>query len=242
MVRIPSYRKHKASGQAVVTIMGKSYYLGPHVDSEKQPASASYREYLRLVEEWQETHKLPEAGVRDLRQPAYRHHKASRQAVVRLGGKDLYLGRHGSAESKRRYRKLMAEWQASGGSVAVTSKQTDITIVEVLAAYLKHAKAYYGTKPDSEYFHYKRAVRRIKSLYSTELAESFGPLQFKALRDSIGTHTRTLHARPNRNRPRTPYQVIDKACLSSTNVRNVLIRRTATVLNCFLKMAFIGVS
>jgi hypothetical protein len=27
---LPSYCKHKASGQAVVTLSGREYYLGPH--------------------------------------------------------------------------------------------------------------------------------------------------------------------------------------------------------------------
>ena len=27
---LPKYRKHKASGQAIVTIGGKMHYLGPH--------------------------------------------------------------------------------------------------------------------------------------------------------------------------------------------------------------------
>lgn len=34
------------------------------------------------------------------RVPAYRHHKATGQARVILGGKHHYLGRHGSEESK----------------------------------------------------------------------------------------------------------------------------------------------
>ena len=27
---LPGYRKHKASGQAVVTLNGRDHYLGPH--------------------------------------------------------------------------------------------------------------------------------------------------------------------------------------------------------------------
>ena len=44
---VPKYRKHKASGQAVVTLSGKDFYLGPH------GTKASKREYDRLVGEWQ---------------------------------------------------------------------------------------------------------------------------------------------------------------------------------------------
>jgi integrase len=42
----PKYRKHKASGQAVVTISGRDHYLGLY------RSKASRREYDRLVGEW----------------------------------------------------------------------------------------------------------------------------------------------------------------------------------------------
>lgn len=44
--RIPSYRKHKASGQALVTILGKDHYLGPH------GTKASHLLYDRLISEY----------------------------------------------------------------------------------------------------------------------------------------------------------------------------------------------
>lgn len=44
--KLPSYRLHKASGRAVVTLGGKDYYLGPH------QSRVSYQEYDRLVAEW----------------------------------------------------------------------------------------------------------------------------------------------------------------------------------------------
>ncbi|QDT74464.1 tyrosine-type recombinase/integrase [Lacipirellula limnantheis] len=42
----PKYRKHRASGQAVVTIHGRDHYLGPH------GTSASKAFYDRLIAEW----------------------------------------------------------------------------------------------------------------------------------------------------------------------------------------------
>jgi hypothetical protein len=35
--------------------------------------------------------------------PRYRKHKATDQAVVTLDGKDHYLGKHGTEESRRAY-------------------------------------------------------------------------------------------------------------------------------------------
>ncbi|MAT69910.1 MAG: integrase [Planctomycetaceae bacterium] len=43
---VPKYRKHRASGQAVVTINGHDHYLGPH------GTKASRIEYDRLITEW----------------------------------------------------------------------------------------------------------------------------------------------------------------------------------------------
>ena len=43
---VPKYRKHRASGQAVVTINGHDHYLGPH------GTKASRVEYDRLITEW----------------------------------------------------------------------------------------------------------------------------------------------------------------------------------------------
>ncbi len=42
----PTYRKHRATGQAVVTIASRDHYLGPH------GAKASKAEYDRLISEW----------------------------------------------------------------------------------------------------------------------------------------------------------------------------------------------
>ncbi len=43
---VPKYCKHRASGQAVVTICGRDHYLGPH------GTKASRLEYDRLIGEW----------------------------------------------------------------------------------------------------------------------------------------------------------------------------------------------
>jgi hypothetical protein len=38
-----------------------------------------------------------------LRTPKNRRHKAKNQAVVTIAGRDIYLGKYGSAESKQKY-------------------------------------------------------------------------------------------------------------------------------------------
>ena len=44
--RVPSYRHHKPTGQAVVTLNGHDFYLG------KWNTKASLAEYDRLTSEW----------------------------------------------------------------------------------------------------------------------------------------------------------------------------------------------
>jgi hypothetical protein len=45
-ISTPKYRKHKASGQRVVTLNGVDHYLGPH------GTLASRKEYDRVIREW----------------------------------------------------------------------------------------------------------------------------------------------------------------------------------------------
>jgi hypothetical protein len=44
--RVPSYRRHKPTGQAVVTLNGRDFYVG------KWSTRASRAEYDRLIGEW----------------------------------------------------------------------------------------------------------------------------------------------------------------------------------------------
>ncbi len=44
--KVPSYRLHKASGQAVVALNGRDHYLGPHGSPE------GHEEYRRVLQEW----------------------------------------------------------------------------------------------------------------------------------------------------------------------------------------------
>ena len=51
------------------------------------------------------------------RVPKYRLHNAWGLGVVRINGKDIYLGKHGTPEGQAEYRRVVAEWLAVGGLV-----------------------------------------------------------------------------------------------------------------------------
>jgi integrase len=117
--------------------------------------------------------------------PKYRKHRASGQAIVTISGRDYYLGPHGSKASRIEYDRLITEWLVSGRSGTFGSAAGELSIAELLVAYLKYAKKYYGTEPNSEYFHFRRIARPIKELYSSTPVVEFGPLQFKAIRQRL---------------------------------------------------------
>ena len=51
--------------------------------------------------------------ARTPRLPKYRHYKPKDLAVVRIDGRDIYLGKYNSPESQESYRRIMAEWLAA---------------------------------------------------------------------------------------------------------------------------------
>lgn len=117
--------------------------------------------------------------------PKYRKHRASGQAVVTINGRDHYLGPHGTKASKLNYDRLITEWLSSGRSASYGAPERDYAVVELIADYLRYAKGYYGDGPRSSAAAMMYAVRPLKALYGRTAAAEFGPLQFKAVRQSI---------------------------------------------------------
>ena len=122
--------------------------------------------------------------------PKYRHYKPKNLAVVRIDGRDHYLGRHGSPESWERYHRLLAE-RASTGLVTPATPEPDkpsLTIAELLLAYWRHARAYYRRSdgsPAAEQDNIKLALRPLRKLYGFTSAAGFGPAALKAIRASL---------------------------------------------------------
>lgn len=123
------------------------------------------------------------------RTPTYRHHKGSGQAVVTIGGRDYYLGRYGSPESRAEYDRLIAEWLAHGRSLprSASGSVADLTVNELLLAYLRFADGYYVKrgKPTVEPGNIRLAVRPLRQLYGHTPARDFGPLGLKAVRQAM---------------------------------------------------------
>jgi hypothetical protein len=78
--------------------------------------------------------------MRDTHIPRPSRHKTG-QAVVRLCGKEHYLGRYGSAEANAAYERLIAEWLANGRTLP-GSAPSGPTVNEVILSYLRHAEGF----------------------------------------------------------------------------------------------------
>ena len=124
-----------------------------------------------------------------LRTPSYRHHKPSGQAVVTLDGRDIYLGRYGTPQSRAEFDRLLAEWLSNGRRLPApaSANGTDLSVNELSLAYLAFADGYYTKrgKPTSEPGSIRQTIKPLRQLYGHTLAREFGPLQLKAVRQAM---------------------------------------------------------
>lgn len=121
--------------------------------------------------------------------PKYRLHKPTGLGVVRLNGHDVYLGRHGTLESRQRYERIIAQWLANGRVLPplppVNPSTNGLAMCELILAYLDHAKRYYIKNGEStgEYENIEHALRPVASLFDKTAVVSFGPHALKEVRD-----------------------------------------------------------
>jgi integrase len=128
------------------------------------------------------------------RLPKYRHYKPKNLAVVRLIGKDHYLGAYGSPESWEKYHRLTLQWQRSGEVPAPcpdaepAGDGLGVSVSELILAFLRHAQGYYrradGT-PTGEFENFRYALRPLKKLFGSTPARDFGPRALKEVRDAM---------------------------------------------------------
>jgi integrase len=106
--------------------------------------------------------------------------------VVTLNGHDYYLGPHGTKASRIEYDRLIAEWLAQGRHLAVPGT-TDLTVVELCAAFLRYAKTCYvkDGQPTSTLKGVERAINPLAHLYGRTPVMEFGPKRLKALRHGL---------------------------------------------------------
>lgn len=139
-------------------------------------------------------------GTKRIRTPSYRLHKPSGLAVVRLNGRDHYLGKHGTEESWREYRRLIAEWFAARHqrpeAAADGHGRRSVTVDELLTAYWEHARDRHRARRSGGLEKVRSVMGPLHELYGQRPAEEFGPLALKTVRDRLndgGRACRTLN-------------------------------------------------
>lgn len=122
--------------------------------------------------------------------PKYRLHKPSGLAVVRLNGRDIYLGQYNGTESRQKYGRLISEWLANNRLLVPPGgldSPNDLTINELVLAYLDFANQYYvnNGKLTGEFCNLKDALRPVVELYGGSQAMDFGPRALKSVRQAM---------------------------------------------------------
>ena len=124
-------------------------------------------------------------GKHSSRNPRYRLHRPSGQAVVTVGGKDHYLGKHCSKASREAYDRLIAEWLRNGRTLP--AGREPISVNELLLVYFKHAQKHYKHRRaiEERMSHIRCAMRPLKALYGGIDAADFGPRSLLTIREQF---------------------------------------------------------
>ncbi|MGE0760674.1 MAG: tyrosine-type recombinase/integrase [Pirellulaceae bacterium] len=117
------------------------------------------------------------------RAPKLRRHKERNLAFVTLNGRKVYLGKWGSAESKREYARVLGEWQAGAHAAPPGGPVGDLSVAELLAAFMRHAQQYYRQSNEAEHFAY--SIRELNRLYGRLSVAEFSPLKLQAVRQAM---------------------------------------------------------
>jgi hypothetical protein len=158
--------------------------------------------------------------------PARTYHMSG-QSIVRIDGKDFYLGKHDSPESIARYAVLIGIYQKHGlslpddfcvdhldemaglllgmASPAATTQPTGpITVGHITAIYREHIKTKY---PHSEQDRQRceRLCEILDERYASLPVEDFGPVRLNEIRNLLtedGLQKATTKAANGKNKPR----------------------------------------
>jgi hypothetical protein len=110
--------------------------------------------------------------------------KMGKYALVYHQGRKIYLGLYGSPESKAAYARLLAELQADPTAIPLSNGEKKVTISELAAEFLDHAKAHC----DSTTYDFYRVIvfDFLNKLYGNNFpVDEFKPSCLKLVRESM---------------------------------------------------------
>ncbi len=141
--------------------------------------------------------------------PKYRLHKPTGLAVVRLSGRDIYMGRFGSPESEARYQAAITDWLNAGRKAPPQRESVrpakDLVINELIVAYVEFAERYYvkNGAPTGEVANIKDALPFTTEHFGSCRVSSFDPSCLRTVREKMivaGLCRNVINARVNRIR------------------------------------------
>lgn len=149
------------------------------------------------------------------RPPKYSLHKSTKQAVVSVSGKRIYLGPYGSKRSLQRYQEVLKEWEDARHRKQQQTKRDNefctaqdqplamnltaaqlrekraagapITISELILVYHRYTYEYYRKNGEvtREAGVIDDALRILRKHYGLICADDFGPVALDTLRDAM---------------------------------------------------------
>ncbi len=140
--------------------------------------------------------------------PGYRKRHDRNQAIVTLTDavtkrrRDYWLGEPGSPESRERYHRVIAEWEANGRRLpdlefdAPAGSDDDAITISVLCARFKRVRR--PALDETEFSHFKALIRLLRRSYGSTPATQFGPRRLQRLREEMirGDTTGEMSRRP----------------------------------------------
>jgi len=105
--------------------------------------------------------------------------------VVTLNGRDIYLGKWNSKESRTEYDRLICEWLTDGR--CLPKPESDLTVAELALRYGRFAQSYYRKdgRPTDHLHAVRQAVRLLREGYAMQRAVDFGPLGLRATQQRL---------------------------------------------------------
>lgn len=116
--------------------------------------------------------------------PSYRLHKPSGQAVAYVNRKTVYLGPHGSPESKVRFAKLLEDL-ATGSQAAPAPPVPPAPPLYLNDLFVRFVAKEFPRLSKSEQHCFRAAIRVARLLFGETPVSDFGPIRFRVMRDAM---------------------------------------------------------
>jgi integrase len=125
-----------------------------------------------------------QSGSTPPRIPKYCRQKCksrSDRAYVRINGKTIMLGKYDSKCSRQKYAELITDLLGANAEASELKSPTDLTLTELMAAYLGHVDEYYGYK-SAMWYHVRSFMKVLRRHFGDLLAKEFKAKRLKLLR------------------------------------------------------------